>query len=90
MKKDIIERYVATMDKKQFMEDLNEASKELSAFVSSFCYTDFPVAVYLMQSYAQKILGTNEDMQKAVDTIDGLFGNVLLMIPTEKNGGGKK
>lgn len=87
MKERIIERYVLSMDKKQFAEDLNEASKELGDFVSSFDSMDIPVVIYLMQSYAQNLLGISDDMQSAVDAIDGLLGTAFFMIPTKKEGG---
>lgn len=77
MKERIIERYVLSMDKKQFAEDLNEASKELGDFVSSFDSMDIPVVIYLMQSYAQNLLGISDDMQSAVDAIDGLLGTAF-------------
>lgn len=87
MKERIIERYVLSMDKKQFAEDLNEASKELGAFVSSFDSMDIPVVIYLMQSYAQNLLGISDDMQSAVDAIDGLLGTAFFMIPTKRKEG---
>lgn len=87
MKERIIKRYVLSMDKKQFAEDLNEASRELGEFISSFDHTDLPVVIYLMQSYAQSLLATDEEMQNAVDTIKGLFGTVLFTIHTKKDGG---
>lgn len=87
MKKDIIGRYITSMDKKQFMDDMNEASRELSAFVSSFDYTDLPVAIFLMRGYCDNIIATNDEMQKAVDAISGLFGNVLVTAPVKKEGG---
>ena len=84
MKERIIERYVLSMDKKQFAEDVNEASKELGAFISSFDPMDIPVAIHLMHSYAQSLLAISDDMQAAVDAIDGLLGHVLVVIPDEK------
>ena len=87
MKERIIERYVLSMDKKQFAEDLNEASSELGEFISSFDSMDLPVVIYLMQSYAQSLWATDEEMQNAVDAIKGLFGTVLFTIYMEKDGG---
>ena len=87
MKERIIERYVLSMDKKQFAEDLNEASRELCEFISSFDSMDLPVVIYLMQSYAQSLLATDEEMQNAVDAIKGLFGAMLFTIHMEKDGG---
>lgn len=87
MKERIIERYVLSTDKKQFAEDLNEASSELGEFISSFDSMDLPVVIYLMQSYAQSLLAADEEMQKAVDAIKELFGTVLFSIHMEKDGG---
>ena len=87
MKERIIERYVLSTDKKQFAEDLNEASRELGEFISSFDSIDLPVVIYLMQSYAQSLLATDEEMQNAVDAIKGLLGAVLFTIHMEKEGG---
>ena len=87
MKERIIERYVLSTDKKQFAEDLNEASRELGEFISSFDPMDLPVVIYLMQSYAQSLLATDEEMQNAVDAIKGLLGAVLFTIHMEKDGG---
>ena len=87
MKERIIERYVLSMDKKQFAEDLNEASSELGELLSSFDSMDLPVVIYLMQSYAQSLWATDEEMQNAVDAIKGLFGTVLFTIYMEKDGG---
>ncbi len=84
MKERIIERYVLSTDKKQFAEDLNEASRELGEFISSFDSMDLPVVIYLMQTFAQHLLATDEDLQEAVDTIKGLLGAVLFTIHTEK------
>ena len=66
---------------------MNEASRELGEFISSFDSIDLPVVIYLMQSYAQSLLATDEEMQNAVDAIKGLLGAVLFTIHMEKEGG---
>lgn len=87
MRKNIIASYVDSMDRKQMAEDMTEAAIELGKFISTFHYTDLPVVVFLMQSYIQKILATNDEMNNILDVLNAMFGSVAIIAAVNNEGG---
>lgn len=85
MRDRILWRFFKTRDEEQFSSDINDISKELGRFCSSFCESDWPIVIFMLQAYANRLMSTDEKLREKVDALNALFDTAFICVP--KKGG---